>query len=319
MEIHQQRIVEAARRLGIEVIDLSGSWRMDALLLRRGDQERLVIQGRVYASLSHQAHMLAAHKHACKQYLAGLGIAVPEGLVFQDAKTSRPAIAEFVAAHAPVVCKPLDGTDGKGILMDIEDPRQVEEYWRVVRRDYDQFMLEEQVSGGDLRIQAIGGNLVAVCIRVPTTLYANGRDTVRQLISAKNEIIRRFNPENRVEIDQQVLSLLGARGLSLDSIPADGAEIPIKRVANMAQGATAVDVTGEIHPRYTEWINAIAAGLKLSIFSLDAITTNHRADPAAHAKVLEINAQPAWMHHTFSEKRRHDIPTLILKQLFGIR
>ncbi len=318
MEIHQRRIVETARKMGIEVTDLSDSWRMDAVLLRHRGREELVIQGRIYGSLSHQADMLAAHKHACKAHLADMGIAVPRGMVFEDVETSWPAISEFIPDHAPVVCKPLDGTDGKGILMDIMDAREVEAHWRAQRGEFGSFLLEEQVAGSDLRVQAIGGALVAACVRAPTTLVGNGRDRVKRLIQAKNETIGRLNPENKVEVDQQVLHMLSERGMNLDSIPAEGVELRIKKVANMAQGATAIDVTDQIHPRYGEWIGRIASSLQLSIFSLDAITSDHRADPSTHAKVLEINAQPAWMHHTFSERRQHDIPNMILKHLFGL-
>jgi cyanophycin synthetase len=35
------------------------------------------------------------------------------------------------------------------------------------------------------------------------------------------------------------------------------------------------------------------------------------------AKVLELNARPEWLHHTFSERRTHDVAALILESLFG--
>ena len=318
MEIHQVKIIEAARGLGIGVTDLSRSWGMDAISLEWKGQREIVIQGRIFRYLSAQADLIAANKHAGKQLMKAAGIPVPVGLTFEDAVADNEAISQFTAKYQPVVCKPLDGTEGLCILMDITDPDDVVAHWRAVRGQYAVFLLEQQVSGTDLRIQSIGGVLVAACTRIPTRILGDGQHSVRELIDRKNRALAALNPENQITIDHQVRDLLARRQLHPDSIIPAGQEIGIKKVANMSQGARAVDITDEIHSTYYQWVERISESLNLSLFSLDVITVDHRKDPSRHAKALEINAQPAWLHHTFSERRRHDIPTLILRHLFGI-
>ena len=318
MEIHQQKIVDAARKLGIGVRDLSSLWGVDAVELSLGGRRETVFRGRVFSSLRHGSNLIADHKHVCKQVMKSLGIRVPEGLVFPSSNVDPGPLSSFLERFQPSVCKPLDGGGGMAVRMGLTNLADVLEHVARHADEFAVFLLEQQVNGGDLRIQAVGGRLVAACIRVPTTLVGDGHHTVRQLIELRNQVIQRQNPENHVSIDHQVTSLLSQENLELDDVVAADRRVVIKKVANMTQGATAVDVTDRIHPRYGDWIERIAAELNMPIFSLDIITQDLAKDPAEHAMALEINSRSAWLHHTFSEGRRHDIPTLILRDLFRL-
>jgi hypothetical protein len=86
----------------------------------------------------------------------------------------------------------------------------------------------------------------------------------------------------------------------------------------MGQGGVAEDVTDSLHPLYYEWIERIAARFRVGIFAFDCISSDPTADPLENSATLELNAKAQWMHHTFTEGRQHDIPTLILKDLFSI-
>ena len=55
----------------------------------------------------------------------------------------------------------------------------------------------------------------------------------------------------------------------------------------------------------------------MTLFALDVITPDYDHFDPDYSKALEINAQPVWLHHTFSEKRQHDLARLILKNLFS--
>ncbi len=106
-------------------------------------------------------------------------------------------------------------------------------------------------------------------------------------------------------------------GRTLESVLAAGEEVRLKTISNMSVGGVAVDVTDRIHPDYARWVEAVAARLGLDIFALDIVAADPAAEPGSSASVLEINPRPQWLHHTFSERRTHDIPGLILDHLFG--
>ena len=40
--------------------------------------------------------------------------------------------------------------------------------------------------------------------------------------------------------------------------------------------------------------------------------------PALHAHVLGVCARPRWLVHTYSERRAHDMPAMILRDLFAL-
>lgn len=86
----------------------------------------------------------------------------------------------------------------------------------------------------------------------------------------------------------------------------------------MSQGAVAIDVTGNIDPVFASWVEKFAGETGMSLFALDVIAQDYRQYSPGAAFALEVNPQPEWMHHTFSEIRTHDIAAMILADLFGV-
>ena len=84
----------------------------------------------------------------------------------------------------------------------------------------------------------------------------------------------------------------------------------------MSHGAVATDITDQLHPLYHQWIDQIVEYFNVPYFAIDFIAPDPSSEPSKNAVVLEINAQPEWLHHTFSEVRKHDIAAVILDCLF---
>lgn len=314
MDIHQKRLIEAAEKLDIAVRDLSESYGMSAVLFERGGRQELCLQGTVFSSLSYQTDVLMADKQATKAILIEMGLPVPASLVLSATSNDQG----FLDKHSPAVFKPLRGTEGQGIELGLTSLEEVEQCQKR-HRGLGPFLLEEFVAGKDLRIQAIGGELVAACWRVPAEVVGDGQSSVQELIADRNAFIATQNPDNHIDIDHPTTLLLRRQGYTLESIPDSGVTVKVKEVANMSQGATAIDITDEIHPGYWEWVSRVAARFNIEVFSLDAITLDHTLEPSTNAKVLELNARPQWLHHTFSERRQHDIPSLLLKSIFSLQ
>lgn len=318
MDPHQEALLAAAARLGIETTELSAEYGLDAVVYRHRDRRAVVLEGRIYPSLDAVADRLCDDKQATKAVLAELAIPCPESVAFSDPEIERAPLSEFLARHTPAVCKPLDGTDGEAVALDLASLDEIAAHWREHRGSYPRFLLEEQVAGDDLRIQAVGGELAAACRREPASVTGDGTATVSELIAARDRVVRAKNPANRLEVDTVTRELLRRQGLAPDEVPAAGRRVALKKVANMGQGAHAVDVTDRLHPRWAEWVRQVAELLGLRIFSLDAISADPSRDPAGAARVLELNARAQWLHHTFCEGRRHDIPALVLRDLLRL-
>jgi cyanophycin synthetase len=315
---HHAQLLDAAESLGVAVEDRSLVCGCAAAVFTRDGRSQLVQKGRIFESLTPESERICDQKHRAKAVLAELGIPTPRGLVFDDPRRHAAAISRFLEASGPCVCKPSNGTHGDGVGLDLRTLDQVTAHSSRFAAAYPSFILEEQVDGTDLRLQAVGGVLVAACVREAAFVVGNGRDTVAELIAARQRVIRAQNPANRLELDDAGRALLRAQGLAVDAVPDDQRRVRLERIANMSCGALASDVTDQIHPRYHDWLERIARRLALRVFAVDLMTRGHRADPDASAVVLEINARPEWLHHTFSEHRTHDIATLILTDLFQL-
>ena len=300
-------MVDAAERLGLTVEDRS-HWGVDLVRIVGEGRTLWLRDGRIVDGLGYVADWLCARKDLTKHVFAELDIPAPCSIVFRHPD-------ELGGWHdgRPWVCKPIDGTNGEGVGMGLRTSAELEAH--LERNSATVWMLEEQVSGRDLRLQAVGGRLVAACVREPARVVGDGIADVAALVDRHNALIRSQNHDNFLAVDHDTRELLREQVLTLAAIPAAGRVVQLKRVSNMSQGGIAVDVTDEVHPTYAAWVRRIARHLDLDLFALDVIAEDHTRDQGAAC--LEVNAQPQWLHHTFSERRTHDIAAMILAHTFG--
>ncbi len=206
------------------------------------------------------------------------------------------------------------GTHGQGVVLGVASADELRAH--CAENPAPAWILEDLVPGDDLRLQALDGRLVAACVRWPAAVVGDGRSSIRQLMALLDARVAAHNPTNRCVPDADTARALGRR--ALDDILGVGERVRVKTVANLAVGATAVDVTDALHPTWARWTEAFAGALGLPFFALDAITTDPGLDPlGCGAMVLEANARPEWLHHTFSEGRTHDLARRILEAAFG--
>ena len=314
-DAHQQALLDAAARLGLGAEDLLPAWGIDAVRYHLGERELISIDGRINVGLSHTQVQLCLSKPATRAILQELGLPVPTGLLLPGA--SPAALAALVAA-GPVVCKPPDGEWGTDVVMGLVTVAAVLDH---AARLGGSALVQEQVQGQDLRLQALGGRLHVACVREPASVVGDGEQPLAALIAARAREVAALNPDNRLEIDAETTGLLAAQGLDLSDVPEVGRTVVLKRVSNLSKGGRAIDVSEELHPVYREWVAAIGARLGLDFFAVDVVTTDPTADPTADpapagARILEINAPCQWLAHTFSERRSHDLAAQILRHLF---
>ena len=317
---HQQALIQAAHRLGIETVVERDPARdaCDRVIYRIGERSVTIIDGCIYPGLTPQVDALCANKHRTKSVFRYCGIPSPHSIqVDRHAVTLQQEIEAFIADFSigsQFVCKPTQGTNGEGVSMGLTDVESL--ITAIQRTAADTLVIEEQADGRDLRLQIIGDRIVAACIREPAYVIGDGQSSVQQLMAARDLFIQSQNPQNRLIVTDETLQLLEKAGMTLDDCPATGEKVSVKQVANIGQGGMAIDVTDTLHERFQIWVECLARNLPLDIFGLDLISPDPETDPLENNTVaLEINAQPQWLHHTFSERRQHNIPKLILEYL----
>jgi cyanophycin synthetase len=315
MLLQHNLLRDKAIELGYKVEELT-RWKLIGLRIQHNDLERFIFEGTIYDSMSRCTELMIDNKQATKELLSGINIPSPKGIAFSRSQ-AKELVLDFIKGFPNKlwVCKPLDATEGMGIGLHMKNWGAIKTHLQK-HPEYDQWLLEEFTEGNDVRVQVIGGKLAAACRREPASIIGNGSETIEKLIKEKLEEVQKNNPENSCDLDEETIGLLKNQGFTSSDTPSKGKKIWLKEISNMSKGARAIDITGELHPKYKDWVLQISKEFDVEIYSIDILSVDHKQNPATHAKVLELNARAVWLQHTFSDIKQHDIAGLIIRSLF---
>ena len=223
----------------------------------------------------------------------------------------------------PVLLKPLDANDGRGISGRLDSEEAVRAAWPIARAEHPTVVVERFAEGRDHRVVVVDGRVVAVAERIPARVVGDGMRTIGQLAEAINADPRRDplvpDPTRvRIPLDDQTAAFLARSGRTLDTVPAAGEIVYLRPTANISTGGTAIDRTDEIHPRNALLCELAVAAVGLDIAGLDVLTDDIGVPFDENgATILEVNASPGIRMHTDpDEGAPRDVPGAILDMLY---
>ncbi|MFT5780183.1 MAG: cyanophycin synthetase [Crocinitomicaceae bacterium] len=313
-EAQHELIINEATCRGVECLDVSNEHGKLATRLILNGREELIVEGIPDSWIKEKTSLICDEKQLTKELFKQLEIPSPKSYLFTNPNELDPL--NLFDDELEYVCKPTVGTNGIGVVLNLRSIDDVRDYYAANSARGSEFLLEEMYNGYDLRIQVIGGKIVAACIRIPAQITGNGNHTLQQLIDARRKIVQLQNPANVLNIDEESIHLITEQGFKLSCVIPEGTNISLKKISNMAQGGHAIDVTGEISAVVTFWVDKIVNELKTGYFALDLMCKQHEAYYDGAAVAIEINARAEWMHHTFSEVRTHDLAKTVIDVLF---
>lgn len=235
---------------------------------------------------------LSDHKHLTKDYLAARGLPVPAGRLFTDPDRALDYLA---GCTHPVVVKPLQGSYGLGVTVDIRTAGELRTAFGHARRYHEQVILEEFVRGLDIRVLVIGGKARAALLRVPAHVVGDGRSSVERLILYKNRL-RFKNPRlGKAPIipDSDMERFIARQGRSMESVLKKGELLFLHLKANIGAGADSVLLTDQLHPdlmRLAE--EATAAFGVVDFWGVDLLVERIDQPPEEQrCVILEVNSR----------------------------
>jgi cyanophycin synthetase len=281
-------------------------------------------QKRVQAALTSRSNVLgvelACDKERTKEILTRMGAPVPLGKVVYAFRELEDAINDL--GGYPIVIKPLNGNQGRGITIDIRSWRQAELAYDRAKDISDGVIVEHFYQGRDHRILVIDHKVIAVAERVPAHVVGNGRDTVAALIEQENQDIRRGEGHDtsltHIKLDIATDEMLSRQGFTLDTVLQPDQVCYLRANANLSTGGTAIDRTDEIHPD-TVWLAERASQIiDLDIVGIDVITTDITQPlKDVDGVIVEVNAAPGLrMHMAPSQGVARNVAAPILDMLF---
>lgn len=263
---------------------------------------------------------IAQDKELTKQLLRCAGVPVPVGKVVDNVEDGWQAA---LAMGLPVVTKPFDGNQGKGVTVNIVSRDHFEIVFAVAQEYSRDVIVEKFIEGHDYRVLVVGDKLVAVARREPPHVIGDGVHTVRELIEIVNSDPRRGEGHGtsltKIRIDNIVHSRLAVQGYAIDSVLPKGARAVLRNNANLSTGGTATDVTDDVHPETAARCIQAAQMVGIDIAGVDVVCQNiGQPLEEQSAGVVEINAAPGLrMHLDPSFGKGRDVGKAVIETMFG--
>jgi len=283
-----------------------------------GSKQRRIQAAEIDAT-SAIAESIAQDKELTKKLLHAAGVPVPLGRPVTSAEDAWAAAQEI---GLPVVVKPRDGNQGKGISVNIATQEGVMTAYNTAKSFRDDVLVERYLPGSDFRLLVVGNKLVAAARRDPPLVIGNGKNTVRELVELVNADPRRGEGHatslTKIRLDDIAKNRLKEQGLDENSIPAKGTRVILRNNANLSTGGTATDVTDDVHQEVAARAIAAAQMVGLDICGVDVVCESVLLPMEEQSGgVVEVNAAPGLrMHLSPSFGKGRDVGEAVIATMF---
>lgn len=276
------------------------------------------IQAAEVDSTSAVAEAIAQDKNLTKHLLHAAGVPVPIGA---PVKSVDEAWEVALRIGLPVVVKPQNGSQGKGVTVNIQTRDQIEKAFHAATGK-SPVLVEKFFPGSDYRLLVVGSKLIAAARRDPPQVTGDGENSVRQLVDIVNADPRRSDGHatslTKIRFDDIAVTCLSAQDLNPDSVPEKGRRVILRNNANLSTGGTATDVTDDVHPEVAARAIDAAAMVGLHVCGVDIVCESiMRSLEEQNGGVVEVNAAPGLrMHLSPSYGKGRNIGEAVMQLMF---
>ncbi|ASJ24890.1 cyanophycin synthetase [Laribacter hongkongensis] len=266
------------------------------------------------------AEAIAQDKDLTKELLAAAGVPVPAGRIVSDGDAAWTA-AEAIGL--PVVIKPRDGNQGKGVAVNLTSRDEVLAAFAVACDICSDVIVERYLPGQDYRVLVVGDKMVAAARREPPLVIGDGVHSIRELVEEVNRDPRRGEGHatslTKIRFDDIAKATLAAQGLDAGTVPVLGQRVVLRNNANLSTGGSATDVTDDVHPDLAASAVAAAQMVGLDICGVDIVCeTVRRSLEDQGGGIVEVNAAPGLrMHLQPSFGKGRDVGAAIIGNMFA--
>ena len=265
--------------------------------------------------------IIASNKYLTKKILEKEKINTPKGEMF-FVEEWQLAILYARKIGFPVVVKPVRGSHGDNIYMDIENEMELKNIIKniFVKKMRIPFLVEKQFGGDEYRVFLTKEGKYAVLYREPAHVIGDGVHTIRELVEIENKKrSKRTNSLCPIAIDEITNWYMKKKKISLNNIPRKSEKNYIRHNSNVAKGGLCIDYTDNIHPSVIENCKRILkvfgniSYLGIDYMSKD-ITTYQTEDIYS---IIEINTVPGLhMHMRPSAGKSRNVAKYLVDLIF---
>jgi cyanophycin synthetase len=262
---------------------------------------------------------IASNKELTSSLLCDCGLPVPRAISVTDEDSAAAAAREI---GYPVVVKPLDASQGRGVGVDLRDEVAVRAHYPLALQETRSgtVLVEKFISGRHYRILVVGGFFVAAAERLPAHVGGDGTHSLRQLVELSNaDPTRGIKHKTRVAFDERAIALAQEQGFGPEDIPSSGKRVYLVRTCNISTGGISIDCTDEIHPDNLAIAEQAARIVGLDVAGIDLIAP-HIAQSVLETggAICEVNGGPGLfvVHSQPAVGKPRDVTRAVIDHLF---
>ncbi len=230
-------------------------------------------------------------------------IPTPKGWALKNLKKALDMI-DNGELKFPLVVKPVDGSQGQAVAVDINNKeflakaiREVHKCNRRKKGRPNSFLIEEYVPGGDYRILVLDGKVLTTLLRKPAYVVGDGIKTIRELIDEYNsqEGVSKDQPLCPIVRDYEFERNLHTQGLSEDTVILKDKVVYLRKNANVSTGGRSFECDSKVNPEYKKLAIKLAKIFQIRFCAVDLIA----ADIGKYEKfgIIELNETPGFDIH----------------------
>ncbi|BBK30641.1 hypothetical protein STHU_12750 [Allostella humosa] len=246
--------------------------------------------------------ILGERKDRTVQRLARAGLPVARQVRVADAAAARAAAAEI---GFPVVVKPLDRSNARGVTIGLTTPEDVSAAYAAASAYSPDIAVEAQLPGLAYRLLTIDGRFVAAVVSTPGRLVGDGRRSLRELVDEANRIPRRQRPrpiQRPIAWTPEIIEHLARHGLEPDGVPAAGSVVSLHWSEQGRHGGSILGVDGPIHPDNRMAACQAADLVGIDVCGIDMVLPDiARSWRETGGGICEVNRSPGLRYHMVAD------------------
>ncbi|MGP9572507.1 acylphosphatase [Halomonas sp. AOP5-CZ2-32] len=258
---------------------------------------------------------LATHKGYTHSFLKRAAVSTPSARQVMDAES---AVRFWKVLGKPVVVKPLRGTRGRAVALNLNDESSINIAFHQARSSVGA-LVEEQVHGSEYRFFVLGDDVLAVLGKESAHVIGDGISTVEALVEEKNSL-RSMNPRlmtSLIPLDEIAFQNLARQGLNWQSVPDAEQHVVLRQEANISKGADTFDATDLVSER----AKAVAVAAVKALPGLDwagvDVMLSDPCNEQGEVYVIEVNTCPGLGGHHFPMRGKpRDVATAVWRRAY---
>lgn len=265
-----------------------------------------------YPGNSEEVREISIYKNKGYSVAQKAGFPVPFTYKIEEAVDNN-ILDNMLRRYTTLIVKPEDSSLGKGLTIGITTRSQLTDAIAAARLVSSSVLVQQQVTGQEIRFTVIEGKVVAALLRETARVVGDGVSTIATLIQKENE--------RRSQLVFEVISyppldasIVGEDLLNSTVVPANNEVIELASSTMIRGGCSIYNVLDTVHPTYSTEVEKLVAKIGASFIVVDVFCSEYtvEASPDNHW-LIEFNTAPVLkLFYACRDGRHFDIvPRLV--------